>query len=148
MAGLRAFWFCFCFFEVWVGYSIFLFNNGISRLSVQRRKLWYYPNYLMILMWSSNETIQSMDTCYNVCFVMIIKTYWVWYYYYYVIGAFGCLSILNSCLNDRSIDCDHLLPGILKIIISWKNDNEDSFLFSWWVQLWDNLTFLISKTRV
>ncbi|KAM8821516.1 E3 ubiquitin-protein ligase listerin [Eudromia elegans] len=45
-------------------------------------------------------------------------------------GAFGCLSILNSCLNDRNIDCDNLLPGILKIIISWKNDNEDSFLFS------------------
>ncbi|NXT79473.1 LTN1 ligase, partial [Zapornia atra] len=45
-------------------------------------------------------------------------------------GAFGCLSILNSCLNDRSIDCDHLLPGILKIIMSWKNDNEDNFLFS------------------
>uniref|UniRef100_A0A8C3TZF3 E3 ubiquitin-protein ligase listerin n=1 Tax=Catharus ustulatus TaxID=91951 RepID=A0A8C3TZF3_CATUS len=45
-------------------------------------------------------------------------------------GAFGCLSILNSCLKDRSIDCDHLLPSILKIIISWKNDNEDSFLFS------------------
>ncbi|RLW03261.1 hypothetical protein DV515_00006535 [Chloebia gouldiae] len=45
-------------------------------------------------------------------------------------GAFGCLSILNSCLKDRSIDCDHLLPAILKIIISWKNDNEDSFLFS------------------
>ncbi|XP_071418883.1 E3 ubiquitin-protein ligase listerin isoform X2 [Pithys albifrons albifrons] len=45
-------------------------------------------------------------------------------------GAFGCLSILNSCLNDRSVDCDHLLPGILKIIISWKSDNEDSFLFS------------------
>uniref|UniRef100_A0A8C3KGL3 E3 ubiquitin-protein ligase listerin n=14 Tax=Neoaves TaxID=3078114 RepID=A0A8C3KGL3_9CHAR len=45
-------------------------------------------------------------------------------------GAFGCLSILNSCLDDRSIDCDHLLPGILKIIMSWKNDNEDSFLFS------------------
>ncbi|XP_050187268.1 E3 ubiquitin-protein ligase listerin [Myiozetetes cayanensis] len=45
-------------------------------------------------------------------------------------GAFGCLSILNSCLNDRSVDCDHLLSGILKIIISWKNDSEDSFLFS------------------
>ncbi|EOA98713.1 Zinc finger protein 294, partial [Anas platyrhynchos] len=45
-------------------------------------------------------------------------------------GAFGCLSILNSCLNDSSIDCDHLLPGILKIIMSWKNDNEDNFLFS------------------
>ncbi|XP_062478134.1 E3 ubiquitin-protein ligase listerin [Pezoporus occidentalis] len=45
-------------------------------------------------------------------------------------GAFGCLSILNSCLNDTSIDCDHLLPGILKIIISWKNNSEDSFLFS------------------
>uniref|UniRef100_A0A669QSY6 E3 ubiquitin-protein ligase listerin n=1 Tax=Phasianus colchicus TaxID=9054 RepID=A0A669QSY6_PHACC len=47
-------------------------------------------------------------------------------------GAFGCLSILNSCLNDKSFGCDHLLPGVLKIIISWKNDNEDSFLFSWW----------------
>ncbi|XP_053827957.1 E3 ubiquitin-protein ligase listerin isoform X1 [Vidua macroura] len=45
-------------------------------------------------------------------------------------GAFGCLSILNSYLKDRSIDCDHLLPAILKIIMSWKNDNEDSFLFS------------------
>ncbi|XP_042644321.1 E3 ubiquitin-protein ligase listerin [Tyto alba] len=45
-------------------------------------------------------------------------------------GAFGCLSILNSCLNGRSIDCDHLLPEILKIIMSWKNNNEDSFLFS------------------
>uniref|UniRef100_A0A8C3LMT7 E3 ubiquitin-protein ligase listerin n=1 Tax=Chrysolophus pictus TaxID=9089 RepID=A0A8C3LMT7_CHRPC len=45
-------------------------------------------------------------------------------------GAFGCLSILNSCLNDKSFGCDHLLPGVLKIIISWKNDNEDSFLFS------------------
>ncbi|KAM9020815.1 E3 ubiquitin-protein ligase listerin [Ara ararauna] len=45
-------------------------------------------------------------------------------------GAFGCLSILNSCLSDSSIDCDHLLPGILKIIISWKNNSEDSFLFS------------------
>ncbi|XP_039574003.1 E3 ubiquitin-protein ligase listerin [Passer montanus] len=45
-------------------------------------------------------------------------------------GAFGCLSILNSCLKDRSIDCDHLLPAVLKIIMSWKNDNEDSFLFS------------------
>ncbi|NXP79091.1 LTN1 ligase, partial [Ramphastos sulfuratus] len=45
-------------------------------------------------------------------------------------GAFGCLSILNSCLKDRSIDCDHLLPGILKIIMSWRNDNEDSFLFT------------------
>uniref|UniRef100_A0A8C5TGQ1 E3 ubiquitin-protein ligase listerin n=1 Tax=Malurus cyaneus samueli TaxID=2593467 RepID=A0A8C5TGQ1_9PASS len=52
------------------------------------------------------------------------------YIFYCVIGAFGCLSILNSCLKDRSIDCDHLLPAILKIIISWKNDNEDSFLFS------------------
>ncbi|XP_050829489.1 E3 ubiquitin-protein ligase listerin isoform X2 [Serinus canaria] len=45
-------------------------------------------------------------------------------------GAFGCLSILNSCLKDRSIDCDDLLPAVLKIIISWKNDNEGSFLFS------------------
>ncbi|KAK2523306.1 hypothetical protein Q9966_012146 [Columba livia] len=45
-------------------------------------------------------------------------------------GPFGCLSILNSCLNDRTIVADDVLPGILNIIMSWKNDNEDSFLFS------------------
>ncbi|CAM5079418.1 unnamed protein product [Eretmochelys imbricata] len=45
-------------------------------------------------------------------------------------GAFGYLAILNSCLHSGSIDCRELLPGILKIIMSWRNDNEDSFLFS------------------
>uniref|UniRef100_A0A8C8SSL1 E3 ubiquitin-protein ligase listerin n=1 Tax=Pelusios castaneus TaxID=367368 RepID=A0A8C8SSL1_9SAUR len=45
-------------------------------------------------------------------------------------GAFGYLAILNSCLNSGSIDCRELLPGILKIIMSWRNDSEDSFLFS------------------
>ncbi|XP_044298639.1 E3 ubiquitin-protein ligase listerin [Varanus komodoensis] len=45
-------------------------------------------------------------------------------------GAFGNLAILNSCLNCGSIDCGELMPGILKIIISWRNEYEDSFLFS------------------
>ncbi|XP_074853382.1 E3 ubiquitin-protein ligase listerin isoform X2 [Carettochelys insculpta] len=45
-------------------------------------------------------------------------------------GAFGYLAILNSCLRNGSIDCRELLPGILKIIMSWRNDSEDSFLFS------------------
>uniref|UniRef100_A0A8D0GZQ3 E3 ubiquitin-protein ligase listerin n=1 Tax=Sphenodon punctatus TaxID=8508 RepID=A0A8D0GZQ3_SPHPU len=45
-------------------------------------------------------------------------------------GAYGYLAILNSCLNDGSIECKELLPGILKIIMSWRNDYGDSFLFS------------------
>ncbi|KAJ7320504.1 hypothetical protein JRQ81_020015 [Phrynocephalus forsythii] len=45
-------------------------------------------------------------------------------------GAFGFLSILNSCLNRESPDYGELMSGILKIIISWRNDYEDSFLFS------------------
>ncbi|XP_061483856.1 E3 ubiquitin-protein ligase listerin isoform X1 [Rhineura floridana] len=45
-------------------------------------------------------------------------------------GAFGYLAILNSCLNCGSIDYAELMPGILKIIISWRNEYEDSFLFS------------------
>ncbi|XP_053242521.1 E3 ubiquitin-protein ligase listerin isoform X1 [Podarcis raffonei] len=45
-------------------------------------------------------------------------------------GAFGYLAILNSCLNCGSIDYGDLMPGILKIIIAWRNDYEDSFLFS------------------
>lgn len=135
-------WCFFFFYEVWVGYSGFDFNDAISGLSVQRRKCRHCPNSLTVLVLSSNKKIQSVDIHCNTCFLLIIKAYWVWYFYY-VTGAFGCLSILNSCLNDGTIDCDHLLPGILKIIISWKNNSEDSFLFSWWVQLWDNLTFLL-----
>ncbi|KAH0624881.1 hypothetical protein JD844_032757 [Phrynosoma platyrhinos] len=45
-------------------------------------------------------------------------------------GAFGYLAILNSCLNSGSINYGELMSGILKIIISWRNDFEDSFLFS------------------
>ncbi|XP_054829197.1 E3 ubiquitin-protein ligase listerin [Eublepharis macularius] len=45
-------------------------------------------------------------------------------------GPIGYLAILNSCLNGGSIDCGELMPGILKIIISWRQDYEDIFLFS------------------
>nr|XP_020651892.1 E3 ubiquitin-protein ligase listerin-like isoform X1 [Pogona vitticeps] len=44
-------------------------------------------------------------------------------------GAFGFLSVLNSCLNHESADYGELVSGILKIIISWRNDY-DIFLFS------------------
>uniref|UniRef100_A0A4X2KDT1 E3 ubiquitin-protein ligase listerin n=1 Tax=Vombatus ursinus TaxID=29139 RepID=A0A4X2KDT1_VOMUR len=45
-------------------------------------------------------------------------------------GNFGYLSILNSCLKKGSIDGREKLYGILKIIMSWKSDHEDIFLFS------------------
>nr|XP_008265376.2 E3 ubiquitin-protein ligase listerin isoform X1 [Oryctolagus cuniculus] len=45
-------------------------------------------------------------------------------------GGFGHLAIFNSCLHTRSIDDGELLHGILKIIISWKKEHEDIFLFS------------------
>ncbi|CAO2632254.1 E3 ubiquitin-protein ligase listerin [Lemmus lemmus] len=45
-------------------------------------------------------------------------------------GAFGHLAIFNSCLQTRSVDDKQLLHGILKIIISWKEQHEDIFLFS------------------
>uniref|UniRef100_A0A8C8YPP2 E3 ubiquitin-protein ligase listerin n=1 Tax=Prolemur simus TaxID=1328070 RepID=A0A8C8YPP2_PROSS len=45
-------------------------------------------------------------------------------------GGFGHLAIFNSCLQTRSIDDGDLLHGILKIIISWKKEHEDIFLFS------------------
>nr|XP_040142894.1 E3 ubiquitin-protein ligase listerin isoform X2 [Ictidomys tridecemlineatus] len=45
-------------------------------------------------------------------------------------GGFGHLAIFNSCLQTRSIDDGELLHGILKIIISWKKEHEDIFLFS------------------
>ncbi|XP_029420767.1 E3 ubiquitin-protein ligase listerin isoform X2 [Nannospalax galili] len=45
-------------------------------------------------------------------------------------GAFGHLAIFNSCLQTRSIDDGQLLHGILKIIMSWKKQHEDVFLFS------------------
>ncbi|XP_036885574.1 E3 ubiquitin-protein ligase listerin isoform X3 [Sturnira hondurensis] len=45
-------------------------------------------------------------------------------------GGFGHLAILNSCLQTRSIDDAELLHGILKILMCWKVDHEDVFLFS------------------
>ncbi|XP_005861784.1 PREDICTED: E3 ubiquitin-protein ligase listerin isoform X1 [Myotis brandtii] len=45
-------------------------------------------------------------------------------------GGFGHLAILNSCLQTRSIDDGELLHGILNILMCWKKDHEDIFLFS------------------
>lgn len=45
-------------------------------------------------------------------------------------GGFGHLAIFNSCLQTKSIDDGELLHGILKILICWKKDHEDIFLFS------------------
>ncbi|XP_010606876.1 E3 ubiquitin-protein ligase listerin [Fukomys damarensis] len=45
-------------------------------------------------------------------------------------GGFGHLAIFNSCLQTRSIDDGELLHGVLKIIISWKKEHEDIFLFT------------------
>nr|KAF6475095.1 listerin E3 ubiquitin protein ligase 1 [Rousettus aegyptiacus] len=45
-------------------------------------------------------------------------------------GGFGHLAIFNSCLQTGSIDDGELLHGILKILICWKKDHEDIFLFS------------------
>ncbi|KAM5280986.1 E3 ubiquitin-protein ligase listerin isoform 2-T2 [Ctenodactylus gundi] len=45
-------------------------------------------------------------------------------------GGFGHLAIFNSCLQTKSIDDGELLHGILKIIMSWKKEHEDIFLFS------------------
>ncbi|XP_019510520.1 PREDICTED: E3 ubiquitin-protein ligase listerin [Hipposideros armiger] len=45
-------------------------------------------------------------------------------------GGFGHLAIFNSCLQTESIDDGELLHGILKILICWKKDHEDIFLFS------------------
>ncbi|KAF4025918.1 hypothetical protein G4228_018096 [Cervus hanglu yarkandensis] len=45
-------------------------------------------------------------------------------------GGFGHLAIFNSCLQTKSIDDGELLHGLLKILITWKRDHEDIFLFS------------------
>ncbi|XP_075707339.1 E3 ubiquitin-protein ligase listerin [Rhinoderma darwinii] len=45
-------------------------------------------------------------------------------------GGFGFLAIINSCLDAESIPSPEVLPGILKIILEWKNAHEDVFLFS------------------
>ncbi|KAM5179944.1 E3 ubiquitin-protein ligase listerin [Mantella aurantiaca] len=45
-------------------------------------------------------------------------------------GGFGYLSIINSCLDSESIPSPDFLPGVLKIILSWKNEHEELFLFS------------------
>ncbi|KAM3933975.1 E3 ubiquitin-protein ligase listerin [Leptodactylus fuscus] len=45
-------------------------------------------------------------------------------------GGFGFLAIINSCLDAESIPSPEVLPGILKIILTWKDAREDLFLFS------------------
>ncbi|XP_056415439.1 E3 ubiquitin-protein ligase listerin [Hyla sarda] len=45
-------------------------------------------------------------------------------------GGFGFLAIINSCLDAESIPSPEVLPGILKILLTWKNTQEDLFLFS------------------
>ncbi|CAN2387615.1 Listerin E3 ubiquitin protein ligase 1 [Pristimantis euphronides] len=45
-------------------------------------------------------------------------------------GGFGFLAIINSCLEAESIPSHEVLPGILKIILTWKNAHQEVFLFS------------------
>ncbi|KAG8590867.1 hypothetical protein GDO81_006944 [Engystomops pustulosus] len=45
-------------------------------------------------------------------------------------GGFGFLAILNSCLDAESVPSPEVFPGILKIILTWKNTCKDLFLFS------------------
>ncbi|XP_069492472.1 E3 ubiquitin-protein ligase listerin [Ambystoma mexicanum] len=45
-------------------------------------------------------------------------------------GGFGYLAIINSCLDNSALDCTDLLTGLLKIILSWKQNFEEIFLFS------------------
>ncbi|KAM4795349.1 E3 ubiquitin-protein ligase listerin [Rhinophrynus dorsalis] len=45
-------------------------------------------------------------------------------------GGFGYLAIINSCLESESILSPEILPGAIKVILTWKNDQEDIFLFS------------------
>nr|XP_010588638.1 E3 ubiquitin-protein ligase listerin isoform X1 [Loxodonta africana] len=49
---------------------------------------------------------------------------------YYIDGGFGYFAIFNSSLQTKSIDDEELLHGILEVIISWKKNYEDIFLFS------------------
>ncbi|XP_068126697.1 E3 ubiquitin-protein ligase listerin isoform X2 [Hyperolius riggenbachi] len=44
-------------------------------------------------------------------------------------GGFGYLAIINSCLDSDSIPSSDFLPGLLKILLSWKTEYEDLFLF-------------------
>lgn len=52
------------------------------------------------------------------------------------LGGFGHLAILNACLQTRSMDDGELFRGVLNILMCWKQDHEDIFLFSWWVILY------------
>nr|DBA34456.1 TPA: hypothetical protein GDO54_002013 [Pyxicephalus adspersus] len=45
-------------------------------------------------------------------------------------GGFGYLAIINSCLDSDSIPSPEFLPGVLKIILSWKNEHEELFLLN------------------
>lgn len=47
-----------------------------------------------------------------------------------IYGGFGHLAVINSCLNNSTVNCTEILPGVLQVIMSWKNNFEDIFLFS------------------
>ncbi|XP_006862571.1 PREDICTED: E3 ubiquitin-protein ligase listerin [Chrysochloris asiatica] len=49
---------------------------------------------------------------------------------YYIDGGFGYFAIFNSSLQTKNIDDKDLLHGILKVIMCWKKNYEDIFLFS------------------
>ncbi|XP_045140592.1 E3 ubiquitin-protein ligase listerin [Echinops telfairi] len=49
---------------------------------------------------------------------------------YYIDGGFGYFAIFNSSLQTRNLEDEELLHGILEVVMYWKNNYEDVFLFS------------------
>ncbi|XP_078514506.1 E3 ubiquitin-protein ligase listerin isoform X2 [Lissotriton helveticus] len=45
-------------------------------------------------------------------------------------GGFGHLAVINSCLSNSTVNCTEILPGVLQVIMSWKSNFEEIFLFS------------------
>ncbi|KAJ1119651.1 hypothetical protein NDU88_007836 [Pleurodeles waltl] len=45
-------------------------------------------------------------------------------------GGFGHLAVINSCLSNTTENCTEILHGVLKVIMSWKHNFEEIFLFS------------------
>ncbi|CAH2219322.1 E3 ubiquitin- ligase listerin [Pelobates cultripes] len=48
----------------------------------------------------------------------------------FIDGGFGNLAVINSCSDPESVSSAEILPAVLKVILAWKNDQEDIFLFS------------------
>uniref|UniRef100_A0A8C5PC41 E3 ubiquitin-protein ligase listerin n=1 Tax=Leptobrachium leishanense TaxID=445787 RepID=A0A8C5PC41_9ANUR len=45
-------------------------------------------------------------------------------------GGVGCLAVINCCLVSEAVSSAEILPVVLKVILEWKNTQEDLFLFS------------------